>query len=167
MKRLFLAALLLYGHIGIGQSIDISKIKFKGLSYYSTKKDIISKLGKPSKIFKPDNECGFLSSSEQGITFYTLDYGTLKFTGNEKNKYIMEEIDFLKDHSVVVEYMNHKLTSQTTVEDLIKIFGTEIKDQFEKSADGILFLRNEGYDDAIDIEIKDGKLARIGYWSPC
>lgn len=167
MKRLILLVLLISSHISIGQSIDILKIRFKGLSYFSNKKDIISTLGKPAKIFKPEKECGFLSSAEQGITFYTLDYGALKFTGNEKDKYVLEQIDFLKDHSIVVEYMNHQLTSRTTLEDLIKIFGTDIKDQFEKSTDGILFLRNEGYDDAIDIEIKNGKLARIGYWSPC
>jgi len=101
MKNIILKFILIFFiQSSLGQNVDFDQIKFKGLNFYSSKKEIIKKLGKPVKIYEPNYECGFLSNDEQGIIYYTLEYKKVKFTGNKKEKFVLEEINFKNDKKI-------------------------------------------------------------------
>ena len=160
MKIFILLLSFLLAQQMLGQNIDFKKIQYNGLNFYSTKNQIIQKLGRAKKIYNPNYECGFLSDEEQNDKYLTLDYGKIKFTGNSKEKYLLEMIDF-KDETVVVFYGKIKLNSQSTDAQLSKIFGMKIK------ANGSRLIPSNNGDDGVRIELKKGKLTKIEYWSPC
>ena len=167
MNRFVYTLLLFCFQFSIGQSIDFDKINYKGLRYYSTKQEIIKKLGSPKRIYKPNYECGFLSVDEQGVEFYTLDYGSLKFTGNKNEKFILEEINFDENKLLFINYSNYKLNSKTTIADLINIFGKEITNPLRKTKSVHFLIMHSNSDDGIVFHIKNGKLVKMEYWSPC
>jgi len=168
MKNIILKFILIFFiQSSLGQNVDFDKIKFKGLNFYSSKKEIIKKFGKPVKIYEPNYECGFLSNDEQGIIYYTLEYKKVKFTGNKKEKFVLEEINFKNDKKIFLEYGKYKFSNKTTIKDLILIFGTKIKDQIKNRINTHFMLFQKGADDGIIFFLKDGKLIRIEYWSPC
>lgn len=168
MKNTLLIIFILFSAKScLAQSIDIDLIKYNGLSFYSSKSEIIEKLGQPEKTYDPNYDCGFLSTYSQDIEFLTLDYGIVKFTGNEKDLYVLEQVNFDNNRSVKIEYGNYILTYETNLNMLIEIFGQELEKQFENSENGYVVIINDNADDGIRIEIKDGKLIQFGYWSPC
>lgn len=149
------------------QNLNFDKIKFNGLSFYSSKNQIIEKLGSPKKEYVPNYECGDFSIEKQGEIYYNLDYENIKFTGNENEKYVIHEINFAIDKSLILNYENHKLTFATTLNELTEIFGKEIFDQIGNSLNGSFIILHPKYDNGIRIEIKNGKLISFEYWSPC
>jgi hypothetical protein len=157
----------LLAKLSFAQSVDFDLIKYKGFDFYSTKSEIIKKFGKPQKMYDPKYDCGFLSTDTQDGTFITLDYGTIKFTGNKKRGYVLEIVDFKKDHSIVVKYGDRNLSYKTDFSELIEMFGDQIKEGFGKRLDGTFIVFREGYEDGIRIYITNGKLTRFEYWSPC
>ena len=158
----------LIAKLSFAQSVDFDLIKYKGLDFYSTKSEIIQKLGKPKKTYDPNYDCGFLSTDDsQIIHFVTLDYGNIKFTGNKKDKYVLDRVYFENDNSIVVQYGNRNLTHKTDFSELIELLGDKIKEGFGKKLDGAFIIFNEGYDDGIRIYIINGKLTRLEYWSSC
>ena len=167
MKRstliIFLIAIF---QICSAQSVDYNLFEYKRLSFYSAKSEIEKKLGKPLKIYEPNYECGFLSSHEQSANYFSLDYDKVIFTGNEKEKYLLEFIYF-KDKSTILKYSEYSLTSETTIDELAKIFGKEIYESLKSNNNRSVFLAQENADDGIFFRIKDGKLYKIEYWSPC
>jgi hypothetical protein len=167
MRYLTTILILLYSHLTFGQTVDFDKMKFNGLNFYSTKSEIINKLGNPKRVYYPNYECGFLSGDGQGIVYYTLDYGKIKFTGNERDKYFLEKVDFENNNSLVLNYKQYKLSCKTTLNELIKIFGSGIIKLLKENRHGKFTLMHEKCDDGIVIEIKKGKLVKIEYWSPC
>ena len=168
MKKIHLIILFIsITKFGFAQSVDFDLISYNGLNYYSTKSEIIQNFGQPNKSFDPNYDCGFLSTDSQNEEYLTLDYGKIKFTGNEKQLYVLEKVDFENDNSIIIKYGNHKLTCETDLSDLIKIFGKELEKQFENNIDGAIILFREKADDGIRIEIKNSKLIRLEYWSPC
>ena len=150
-----------------GQNVNYDLIKFNDLNFFSTKKEIIEKLGNPNKIYEPNYECGFLSSDEQGKEYFTLKYDKIIFTGNETEKYVLEKINFENDNSIILNYGKYKLTCETELNELVKIFGNEIIKYFDNNLNGEIILRHYEYDSGIRIELKNGKLIRFEYWSPC
>ena len=82
-QTIYILLLILYSQLVSAQNIDYNLIKYKGLNFLSTKAEIENKLGTPKKTFEPNYECGFLSSDWQGVEIITLDYNSVKFTGNE------------------------------------------------------------------------------------
>ncbi len=153
--------------ISFAQKLDFDKIKFNDLGFYSSKNQIIEKLGIPKKEYIVNYECGDFSTEEQGEIYYSLDYGSIRFTGNENVKYVIEIIDFKNDKSLILYYQKHKLTSETTLNELLNIFGKEIIQQLEDKSNGTFIIQHPEYDNGIRIEIKKGKLIRLEYWSPC
>jgi hypothetical protein len=167
MKKLIIATTLFFIQLSFGQTVDFDKFKFKGLSFSSSKKEIINKLGNPKKVYNPNYECGFLSGDGQGIVYHTLDYGKIKFTGNDSDKYVLEKVDFENNNSLVLNYKQYKLSCKTTLNELIKIFGSGIIKLLKENRHGKFTLMHEKCDDGIVIEIKKGKLVKMEYWSPC
>lgn len=168
MKKLHLSILLLLTvQLGIAQYIDVDLIRYKGLSFYTTKSAITKVLGKAEKIYDPNYDCGFLSTAIQEGEFQTLDYGSIKFTGNEQELYLLELVDMENDDSIVVKYGDRNLSCETTLSELIEIFGASFAKQFGEQKEGSIKLFHEKADDGIRVSIKNGKLIRLEYWSPC
>ena len=159
--------ILFFTEISFAQNLNLDEIKFNGLNFYSSKNQIIEKLGKPKKEYTPNYECGDFSSEEQGVIYYNLDYGNIKFTGNENAKYAINEINFANDKSLILYYKNHKLTCETTLNELTEIFGKEIINQIGNRLNGSFLIRHPEYDNGIRFEVKNGKLITLEYWSPC
>ena len=164
MKNKYVTVLIIIlTQLGYTQTIDHKLIQYNGLDFYSSKTEIIQTLGNPKDIFNPDYECGFLSGP-----YLTLDYGKVQFTGNEEESYLIEEINLENDPSIVLTYGEHLLTCETNVRELITVFGKEIEERIEDNEnDTIVIPFEQPADDAIIIEIKNGKLIKFGYWSPC
>jgi len=159
--------LICFGQMSFGQNVDYNLIKYNGLNFFSTKSEIIEKLGNPNKIFEPHYECGSLSSDEQGLDYFTLEYDNILFTGNETEEYILEQIDFENDNSIILNYGKFKLTCETKLTELTEIFGKEIIKYFDNDLSGGIVIPHKEYDSGIRIELKNGKLIRFEYWSPC
>ena len=159
--------LLLITKLSLAQTVDFDLIKYNGLNFYSTKAEIIQKVGKPKKTYDPNYECGFLSTDSQDGEYLTLDYGKIKFTGNKKELYVLEQVDLENDNSIIIKYGNRNLTCETNLSELTEIFGKVFSEHFENEINGAIVLFQEKSDDGIRIWIKNGKLVRFEYWSPC
>jgi len=141
-------------------TIDESYLKINGLSLTLKKDKILNKFGKPIRIYEPKYECGFLSEDSQGIKFYSLNYGSLKFTGNYKNGYVLDEIKFDPTLKHKVTFRNKTLSHQTTIKEFEAIFGIKVD-----GSDKMLY--HKGADDGYHFKFSKGKLTEIEYWSPC
>ncbi|WBX70359.1 hypothetical protein [Tenacibaculum retecalamus] len=149
------------------QSVDFELIKYNGLNFHSTKSDIIGKFGKPHKKYDPNYECGFLSTDSQDDEYLTLDYGKIKFTGNKQELYVLEQVDLENDSTIKIKYGNENLTCETDLAKLIEIFGDGLAKHFGNELNGAIVIFHERADDGIRLSIKNGKLIRFEYWSPC
>ncbi len=153
--------------LSFAQSVDFDSIKYNGLDFYSTKSEIIKKFGQPKKSYDPNYDCGFLSTESQDGKYVTLDYEKVKFTGNKKEKYLIELVDFEKNASIILNYGKYELTCKTELSKLTEIFGQQLNKHFEKDQNGGIIIFRKNAEDGIRIEIKNGKLIRFEYWSPC
>lgn len=168
MKTLkFIILLFTTIQLSMAQSVDFNLIKFNGLNFHSAKSEIIEKIGLPKKTYDPNYECGFLSTELQEGDYLTLDFGKIKFTGNEKELYVLEQVDFVNDKSIILKYGNRNLTCETVLSELIEIFGDGLAKHFGKEINGAIIIFHDKADDGIRISIKNGKLIRFEYWSPC
>ena len=140
-------------------TINWSYLKIDGLSLHLKKDKIVGLFGKPTRIYDPKYECGFLSE-EQGQKFYSLDYGILKFTGNSKDGYVLDELKFNPTLKHKVTFKNITLSHQTTIKEFEAIFGVKV-DGSNK------MLYHKGADDGYYFKFLKGKLTYMEYWSPC
>jgi hypothetical protein len=142
-------------------------IKFKGLSYESTKDEIIRIFGTP-KIIDPQYECGAYSESQPGTPYQQLIYKSFIFTGNEKEKYILQEITFDKKGDIFLEIDGHKLSNATSKDRFIELFVEKAKTYFDDNlyAEEIM-LYPKDQDSAYIFTFEEGFLFKIQYWSPC
>ncbi|MDO9551599.1 hypothetical protein [Rhodonellum sp.] len=161
---LFLLFSLFVGTSAFAQSqkLDIKKLTYQGLKYQSSQKQIEKTLGEAFRVYVPEEECGVLANKNPEAQISTLDYGFISFTGNEKTKFMLSELNFLLNPKAVVVYENSPISNQTNKQELIDLFGLDPEVVKEK---GLFFwLENK---DAYVFQFEDEKLARISYWSPC
>jgi len=165
MKKINLIILLVTTvQLSFSQSVDFDLIKYNGLNFLSTKFEIIEKLGQPEKSYDPNYECGFLSTESQDGEYLTLDYGKIKFTGNEKELYVLEQVDLENDSLIIIKYGNENLTCKTDLTKLIEIFGDGLAKHFGNELNGAIVIFQEKGDDGIRLSIKNGKLIQFEYW---
>lgn len=163
LTPLIISLLLLSSNVRAQNNFDTvngSYFKIDGLSFTLKKQIILTKYGEPNRIFEPQYECGFLSESEQGQKYYSLQYPHFMFTGNNKTGYLLEEIRFETGIKSKVTFKNKELSGKTTMKEFetlfgVKLIGTE-KMLYYKDADGALMFT-----------FVNGCLAKIEYWSPC
>tara|TARA_R110002050_G_scaffold300005_2_gene467284 strand:- start:66 stop:569 length:504 start_codon:yes stop_codon:yes gene_type:complete len=167
MKQLILIIILLIAAPGYTQTVDFDLVKYHGLGFLSSKLEITKKLGSPTNVYAPNYECGFLSSDEQGASFVTLDFKRIKFTGTDKENYLIEEVIFENDSSINLTYGEFILNCETDSNDLIKIFGEKIAKRLTNNFSGGIVIFHGENDEGIRLELKNGKLIKWGYWSPC
>src|SRR5690606_19588772 len=150
MKKINLIILLVTTvQLSFSQSVDFDLIKYNGLNFLSTKFEIIEKLGQPEKSYDPNYECGFLSTESQDGEYLTLDYGKIKFTGNEKELYVLEQVDLENDSLIIIKYGNENLTCKTDLTKLIEIFGDGLAKHFGNELNGAIVIFQEKGDDGI------------------
>jgi hypothetical protein len=143
-----------------GAAINQADLKINGLSFLSGKKEILKTFGEPLKTFRPKYECGFISEDEQGAKYYTLDYGSFRFTGNESEGYLLENAVMSADTKISITYQGHSISGRTTLQELEQLFGAELTRSEVK-----VFFKDA--DDALVFSIAGEKLIRVMYWSPC
>jgi len=163
IRLLILSIMLLTFNAGAQEKFDTingSYFKIDGLSFTLRKQILLTKYGKPIREFEPKYECGFLSESEQGSKYYSLEYPHFKFTGNNKEGYTLEEIRFENGLRTKVTYNNKEISSKTTLKEFETIFGVKVEG-------GEKMLYFKGADDALVFSFTKGRLAKIQYWSPC
>jgi hypothetical protein len=157
-------------------------LKINGVRFYAVnKKTILKVFGKPIKKFDPHYECGFLSD-EQGEAFYTLEYKSLKWTGNTKSGYLMENLLIQPNASYHITYNGRSLSSHTTIKEFIALTGvhtTRIETGLGNPTDLLKLFKNpnlktnsvelqdKGADDKYIFYFFHGQLCKIEYWSPC
>ena len=149
------------------QSVDFDLIAYKGLNFHATKLEIIEKFGNPEKTYDPNYACGFLSTQSQEGTYLTLDYGNVKYTGNEKDLYVLEWVDLENNGSIIINYGTENLSCETNLATLNELFGDAVAKHFGNELDGAIVIFNQKGEDGIRLHIKNGKLIEFEYWSPC
>ena len=109
--------------LSFGQELrfELELIKFKGLSYESSKGEITKIFGTP-KIIDPQYECGAYSESQPGAPYEQLIYKSFIFIGNEKENYILDQITFY-EKGIFLEIDGYKLSNATSKDRFIKLFG--------------------------------------------
>lgn len=148
-----------------GQTIEAEKFKFGDLGFRSSKEEIVKVFGEPKRISEPNYECGFLSSSEQGKTFYLLDYKNIQFVGNEKDGYVIDKFNLT--YGMSFTYDGVKLDMDSDLDKLIEVFGIQLFGSFHDSSTDSKLIRFQDSDDGIIFYLKDGRLSKLSYWSPC
>lgn len=121
---------------------------------------ILKEFGKPNRTFEPKYECGFFSEAEQGHKYFSLDYGNLKFTGNKKQGYQVEEIQFSSRQQNSITFAKNLLSYKTTIKEFEVIFGIKVSGN-----ETVLY--NKGADDGLICKFSRGRLTKMEYWSPC
>ena len=167
MKQLKFLILILITQNVFSQNVDFDLIEYNGLKFLCVKSEIIENLGNPHKTYSPNYECGFLSSDEQGIPFITLDYEKIKFTGTDKENYLIEQVIFENDNSINLSYGEFILNCETDSTDLVEIFGEKLEERLTDNFTGGIIIFHAKNDDGVRLLLKDGKLIKWQYWSPC
>lgn len=130
-----------------------------------SKEQIIAQFDNPLQTTQPDYDCGFLSSSENETTFYSLQYKGFWFTGNKDKNYIVEEIDFLQfEPSIIVTTNGKKVSKNTNIVAIEAILSTKLM----QNKDNEIILTAVAADaDNYHLVFKNNMLCKMYYWSPC
>ncbi len=167
MNKLSILIIFIFSiNFSIGQTVNFELIQFNGLNFKSSKKTITDLFKEKAQVFEPNYECGFLSSAEQGVEYQTIDFGYIKFTGNDQENYLIEKVDFELNKLATIKYNGHELSGQTSPEQLIEIFGSELSERLA-DFDDVIIIFGKNSDDGIRLEFKNNKLITFEYWSPC
>ncbi|WP_192823166.1 hypothetical protein [Rufibacter sp. LB8] len=147
--------------------LDFKLFRLKGLKFDASKEEIAAELGKPKKVVKANNECGF-HSVEQG-TYYELCYEQVTFIGNAKEKYVIDEIEFNPESQLALEYGKVRFTHKMSMAAFAKMFKKSVKEDFDDRENGVkdalVFFKES--DAGLVFSFKAGYLIKIHYWSPC
>ncbi len=165
MKKYFLIVLVLLPSGVMGQGLKVDLIKFEKLDFNSTKALIIEVMGEPTDITEPKYECGFLSSDEQGKEFFMLNYENVNFVGNDKDGYLIHELNF--NDGISITYNGSIVNKESSLDHLIDVFGMDLFGSFHDTSTDSKLMRFDGSDDGIMIYLTNGKLSKMVYWSPC
>lgn len=156
--------MVLYTCCSFSQTLS-DGLLINGLKFRTEKREIIRVLGQPNKTYNLEYECGFLSTTENGKTFESLKYDGLVATGMDGELYVFETI--LLNSKFKITYNGRQISSEDSFDKLLSIFGEEIMNSIHESYTGEELVRNEKSDDGLILHLKDGKLQKIEYWSPC
>lgn len=64
-------------------------------------------------------------------------------------------------------YDGVKLDMDSDLDKLIEVFGMELFGSFHDSSTDSKLIRFQDSDDGIIFYLKDGRLSKLSYWSPC
>lgn len=141
--------------ININQDITLNN-----LNCFGVEKSLLHKsYGKPISVTYPDYECGSFSNENQNVKFEILHYQGFQFIGAEKDKYFLEEIDFMTlPENKVFKIGTIILNKKSDKENLLK----EIDNNFDFKAKGNSIILPTNSDFQFTLEFKDEKLIK-GY----
>ncbi|UCS95375.1 hypothetical protein KZP23_10350 [Echinicola marina] len=114
MKKVMLTLVLFFEIVITALSQEKAIITLNGIPLSATKSAIQKQFGVPINTVRPDYECGFLSSDEQGEVFYSMEYDGFKWTGNEKSSYVLDELKMEKADSLKLVFQGQIIDQNTT-----------------------------------------------------
>jgi hypothetical protein len=167
MKKHLLSALLGLSSLAAQATpFDFAKLHYRGAPDRASKPRLVQLLGPPARITQPNYECGALSASEQGRKFYSLHYGLAVFTGNVTDKYQLNQVKFAAG-SAVLHYGTHAWGATTTVADLRRVFGADLKIGEQPEGQQLVSIPAKDGDEGAVFIFKKGHLIEFNHWSPC
>ncbi len=153
-------------------------ILFNGkLKRFFTKKDFENVFGKADSIMLMSEEapCSYIFENKDGTKnmddkYYYKDGSRFE---NSKNEFAVDEFRFSKNNYIL--YKGKKLSSQTTITELKKLFPNAMNDigtidVYNEGKLQVIQLREDEHnisDGHIKIFIKNGKLYNMHWWFPC
>ena len=153
-------------------------ILFNGkLKRFFTKKDFENVFGKADSIMLMSEEapCSYIFENKDGTKnmddkYYYKDGSRFE---NSKNEFAVDEFRFSKNNYIL--YKKKKLSSQTTITELKKLFPNAMNDigtidVYNEGKLQVIQLREDEHnisDGHIKIFIKNGKLYNMHWWFPC
>jgi hypothetical protein len=144
----------------------LTKIKFRGLEFSTTKQTIIKALGQP-KIVDTDYECGFFSNDQPGGPYYQLVYSDFNYIGSDKEKFYLQKVNFDSKGNIIIKYGDKELSGLTTKEQFCKIIGDTFDNIFKNPDSDSILIYSKDSDDGAAFTFKNGRLLIFEYWTPC
>lgn len=153
------------------RTFDAAKFTLDGISCFRATEEEIKKTYGDVALTETDYECGFFSNREQKNIFYELIYPNIKWIGNSKKGYQIDEIQFDPEGMIQLKYEDLTFTGKTTQKEIEELFSKEAssinyQDRVEKDLKqlGNLFTNS---DDGFHFLFHKGVLIEFHYWSPC
>lgn len=131
-----------------------------------TKQQLISRLGKPTKIENFSNECALTQDQEQAKVKQLYFYGHTQFFVYD-NQAELTTIDF---RSGTYTYQTAKilLTSATTLADVQKVYPKSVQAALKENGGKLIWLKPcKGCDGQCRLYFEKGKLVKLQWWEDC
>src|SRR5687768_4564954 len=139
-------------------------ITINGISIIDTKKALLGKFGEPQSTKDPSYECGGFSEGWQGCKFLQYYYDSTVFI-TFKDQSVLEKHQ--PSHSKYdLMFYGIKLNNQTKIEELDKILRFKNLSEFKDSLN-FISISIDSTDDQIELEFREGKFIKYGYFTPC
>ena len=139
------------------------------LKLFDKKAHFLKTIGKPDKIETFLPECGFYAvERENGARFKFYKKGNLQYL-LYNNDADFDEILFSENSDDFVLYKKTKISRQTTLLELKKLFPNSFKDFLSEKNAKIFRLKFDiqGNDDQLHMTIKNKKVVGLRFWTPC
>ncbi|WP_186757513.1 hypothetical protein [Echinicola salinicaeni] len=174
MKNVMLSLVLFFKIVITALSQEKAIITLNGIPQSATKSAIQKQFGAPINILTPNYECGFLSSDEQGEVFYSMEYDGFKWTGNEKQNYVLDELKMEKAAGLILVFQGQIIDQNTTSTTFLAL-----ADDLEISVDvganawsidkemEVISIIVWLVDDAYNFYFVNDRFNFLEYWSPC
>lgn len=143
-------------------TFDFGQLRYEKAPDYATKARLRQLLGLPARTTQPNYECGPLAGKE----FYSLHYGLAIYTGNSASKYMLHVVKFVPG-SKPLHYGPHTWTAATTIADLRKLFGADVKVTTQPAGVLLVSIASQGGEDAGVFLFKNGLLTEYNHWQAC
>ncbi|MBA5791510.1 hypothetical protein H1R17_12905 [Flavobacterium sp. xlx-214] len=172
MKNLITFVLTFFFVYAKAQNIQIVKdddLKANGkVMFFTTKDELISKMGKAEKWIETYPECGTYAEEAANKTpFYTYQRQGFTFLVYSKTAEF-QKVDLKNNPKSFIHIGKWKISSKTTLNNLKKMFPIAYKNYTKEQNPAFIRLKfNAEWDDEIQIELKNHKVVAVYYWSPC
>ena len=169
MKFIIIFIGLFISLISNGQTesvVNAEDFKVNGVLGLSTNKTGLLKfIKKADKVKKTIPDCSYEEEYSKGIIFYDYLKGGMTYLVY-KNKAEFEELNLENNPLQYLLYKDFKITNRTTIADLKKYFPKSVNN-YLKDKIVIRLKFGKQLDDELQIELKNKKVTRVSYWTPC
>jgi hypothetical protein len=152
-------------------TFDASKFTLDGISCFQTTEEEIKNTYGEVALTETDYECGFFSVDQPGSPYFQMIYPNIKWIGNSKEGYQIDEIQFDPEGKIQLKYEDLIFSGKTTQKEIEELFSKEAssinyQDRVEKNLKqlGDLFTNS---DDGFHFLFHRRVLIEFHYWSPC
>ena len=150
-------------------TISLSNIYYLTVSLEPSKSELLLNLGEPDSIVNPKYDCGGFSQYWQEKEFLQFHYKSLNYIGSEQD-FVIEQIDFTKDTTLLLDYKGIKLNHLTELNDFKHLFPKSFDNKTINTENNqvlIYLLPTLITDDMIIVTFENGYMKELKYYSPC